>query len=270
VTTAVAKGLDTTKAAVVVGAASGMGAAVAERFAAEGYRVVLADRDASRLEALAAALGAKAVVCDLTDEESAQRLADTAGETTALVVTAGLSPTMGSFRQIMDVNLAGMARVLRAFEPRMRGGGAVVCFASIAAHMAGSPAAEVLAALDDPDAPDLPGRMLAAGAVDDPGSAYSLSKLGVLRLARRTGAAWAGHRVRVYSLSPGIIDTPMGRQELEQQPYMAEMIKMTPIPRQGRADEIAAVVSFLCSDAASYMTACDLLVDGGFVGATAP
>jgi NAD(P)-dependent dehydrogenase (short-subunit alcohol dehydrogenase family) len=89
----------------------------------------------------------------------------------------------------------------------------------------------------------------------------------VLRLARRTGAAWGSRGVRVCSLSPGIVDTPMGRQESERTPFMADMIKMTPIARDGRADEIAAVVGFLCSDAASYMTACDVLVDGGFVGA---
>jgi NAD(P)-dependent dehydrogenase (short-subunit alcohol dehydrogenase family) len=145
----------------------------------------------------------------------------------------------------------------------------VICFASIAGHAAPTPADEVLAALDDPLAPDLPGRVLKAGdpELDNPGAAYGLSKLGVIRLARRTGVAWGPRGVRVYSLSPGIIDTPMGRQEFEHQPFMADMLELTPIKRLGRPEEIAAVVSFLCSPDASYMTAGDVVVDGGFLGA---
>jgi NAD(P)-dependent dehydrogenase (short-subunit alcohol dehydrogenase family) len=255
-------------AAVVIGAASGMGEAVAQRLAAEGHRLVLADRRIDGLTAPATDLGVEVVVCDITDTESVDQLAAAAGETSALVVTAGLSPTMGTFAQIVDVNLAGMARVLRAFESRMVDGGVAVCFASIAGHMAGNPSDELLAALDDPEAPSLAERIAASAGSDDPGTAYSASKLGVLRLARRTAKAWATHGVRVCSLSPGIIDTPMGRQELEQQPIMAEMIKATPAGRMGRADEIAEVVAFLCSAGASYMTACDVLVDGGFVGGT--
>jgi NAD(P)-dependent dehydrogenase (short-subunit alcohol dehydrogenase family) len=256
-------------AAVVIGAASGMGLAVAEQFSAEGRRLVLADRDAAGLDIIATRLGAEAVRCDVTDSESVEHLAERAGDTSALVVTAGLSPTMGTFRQIMDVNLGGMARVLQAFEARLVSGGVVVCFASIAGHMGGQPSEVMLAAIDDPSAPDLSDRVqTAAGGAEEPGAAYTFSKVGVIRLARRLGKAWAARGVRVYSLSPGIIDTPMGRKEFDDQPFMAEMIKVTPMARQGLPTEIASVVGFLCSDAASYMTACDVLVDGGFVGAT--
>lgn len=255
-------------AAVVIGAASGMGEAVATLFAEEGRRVILADRSAPRLEALARKLGAEAVACDITETASVEHLAETAGDTSALVVTAGLSPTMGTFDQIMEVNLIGTARVLRVFEPKVGRGSAVVCFASIAAHMAGAPGPELLAAVDDTDHPELVARVKAAAGSDDPGGAYTYSKLGVLRLARRTGAAWGHRGARVYSLCPGIIDTPMGKREYDAQPFMAEMIKMTPLERQGKASEIASVVGFLCSDGASYMAGCDVLVDGGFVAAT--
>jgi len=66
-----------------------------------------------------------------------------------------------------------------------------------------------------------------------------------------------------------MIDTPMGRQEYEQQPMMKVLEEMTPLQRIGRAEELAAVVQFLCSDAASFITGTDLLVDGGAVAAVA-
>jgi NAD(P)-dependent dehydrogenase (short-subunit alcohol dehydrogenase family) len=68
-------------------------------------------------------------------------------------------------------------------------------------------------------------------------------------------------------VSPGIIDTPMGRQEMDKQPMMAVMVEHTPLRRQGTAGEVASVVEFLLSDGASYMTGCDVLVDGGVVPA---
>jgi NAD(P)-dependent dehydrogenase (short-subunit alcohol dehydrogenase family) len=70
---------------------------------------------------------------------------------------------------------------------------------------------------------------------------------------------------RVNSLSPGIIETPMGRQELEQQPYMRDMLAATPAGRAGKATDIASVVAFLVSDQASYVSGIDVLVDGGML-----
>lgn len=72
---------------------------------------------------------------------------------------------------------------------------------------------------------------------------------------------------RICSISPGMIDTPMGRQEFEQQPMMKMLEDITPLRRQGRADELAAAAAFLVSDDASFITGVDLLVDGGAVAA---
>jgi NAD(P)-dependent dehydrogenase (short-subunit alcohol dehydrogenase family) len=71
----------------------------------------------------------------------------------------------------------------------------------------------------------------------------------------------------VCSVSPGIIDTPQGRQEAESQPFMQELERRTPLGRLGRADEVAAVVAFIVSDEASFLTGVDVLVDGGVCAA---
>ena len=80
-------------------------------------------------------------------------------------------------------------------------------------------------------------------------------------------AAWGQRGARLVSLSPGIIQTAMGQQELEQQPMMQMLIAQTPLRRQGKPEEIASAVDFLLSADASFITGCDLLVDGGVTGA---
>jgi NAD(P)-dependent dehydrogenase (short-subunit alcohol dehydrogenase family) len=254
---------------VVIGAGSGMGAAVAA--ALQGKRQLLVvDRDQDTAERTAAGLGggAEAVACDITDAASVEALASRVTRLGALVITAGLSPTMAVGERIFEVNLAGHARVLQAFDAAVGEGTAAVCFASIAGHMSAALPAELLTAVDDPLAPDLAGRLRAAG-IDpsEPGGAYGLSKFGVIRLVRRTSLSWTPRGARVLSLSPGIIDTPMGRQELEQQAGMQGMIDL--VGRLGTAEELAAVAAFLVSDKASFMNGCDVLVDGGFMALAA-
>ena len=80
---------------------------------------------------------------------------------------------------------------------------------------------------------------------------------------RAEAVAWGMRGARICSISPGIIDTPQGRQEFEEQPAMATMIDLTPIKRWGQPEEICNVVAFLLSDEASFMTGCDVVVDGG-------
>jgi NAD(P)-dependent dehydrogenase (short-subunit alcohol dehydrogenase family) len=127
--------------------------------------------------------------------------------------------------------------------------------------------AEMAALLDQPLASDFLDRLAAADAVTPIGSGYGLAKQGVIRLVGREAVAWGSLGARICSISPGSIDTPMGRQEFANQPFMATMLEHTPLARLGRPEEIANAVAFLVSPEASYITGCDLVVDGGVVPA---
>jgi len=250
---------------VVVGAGSGMGAAVARAIAGD-RPLVLADLDSATVEAVAGEIDADVtcLACDVTDPDQVSDLAGAVPTLGRLVVTAGLSPTMGAGQRIYEVNLVGMARLLESLDAAVGPSTAAVCFASVAGHMAPLPE-PIAAELDDPLAPDLPGRLAALGIdASEPGAAYGLSKHGVIRLVHRLGVPWGRRGARILSLSPGIIDTPMGRQELGEQPMMQPMVDASALRRLGSDEEVAAVAAFLTSDQASFMTGCDVLVDGGW------
>ncbi len=268
---------------VITGAAGGMGRACVTAFQDSGPLLLLDVEEKSVREVAAAANAAGAVATPLVVDVSKQTDVDAAAEHVAaggglrtLIHTAGISPTMADGRAVLEVDLVGTARLTRAFLPLVGPGSVAVCVASIGGQMGPAPEA-VDAALNDPLAPDFLAQLEAALGMELNGSvAYALAKRGVISLCEREAPAWGAQGGRIVSISPGLIDTPMGRLEAAENEGMAFMIGLTPVSRAseqgsdtmpGRVEDIAAAAVFLASPAASFVSGCDLRVDGGLVGA---
>jgi NAD(P)-dependent dehydrogenase (short-subunit alcohol dehydrogenase family) len=265
---------------IVTGAASGMGRSCAIRVAEKVDVVLLVDRDAEALRDSASALSADGTradvepfVLDITDDSGIARLARRAAELGGLrsaAHAAGVSPAMAEWRDILAVDLVATARLVDALAPLATAGTCFVCFAPMAPLLApadaGPTADPVLDHPLDPRFFDLI-RGACGPEIEDPGMAYVWAKRGVHRLVRREAPGLGRVGARICSVSPGIIDTPMGRQETAARPINEMLVQHTPLGRQGHADEVAAAVAFLLSDEAGFITGTDLLVDGGVVAA---
>ena len=176
---------------------------------------------------------------------------------------------MGDAKRVLEVNLVATAQLLEQLLPLAGEGSVAVCVSSQSGYMVGrAMTPETAAAIDDPLAPDLLARLEAAAGDVARGSqgAYALSKWGIQRLVVSRAPAWGRRGARLVSVSPGIVDTPMGRLELEGPAGapMRTILEKTPVAqRLGQPEELAAVLAFLCSDAASFVSGVDWLVDGG-------
>lgn len=250
---------------VVTGAASGMGRACVERLRGRAGTIVAADLRAPDID------GAIGAACDVSDGAAVDALAAQVadiGRFGGLIHAAGISPTMADAARVLEVDLVGTELLLAAFEDLVVTGSSAVCFSSSAAYaLAPYMNDDLETLLHDPLAADFVERATAAVGGDS-GFAYALAKVGVVRAAARAAVRWGRRGGRVNSLAPGLIDTPMGRQEFEQQPAMKDMLDRTPLGRFGQPDEVAAVAVFLLSDDASFVSGIDVLVDGGQVQGT--
>ena len=236
------------KVAVVTGAAGGIGAATVEVFQREGATVVGVDL-------LDDAPGDLALSVDVTEEFAVQQMyaqvAEQFGRIDILFNNAGISPdddtsvletTLEAWQRVQDVNLKSVFLCCKHGIPHLleAGGGSVINTASFVAIM-GAATSQI---------------------------SYTASKGGVLSLSRELGVELARQGVRVNALCPGPVDTPLLRELFAKDPERAAR-RMVHIPmgRFGEADEIAAAVTFLASDDASFITASQFLVDGGIAGA---
>lgn len=261
--------------ALIVGA-GGLSMAIARRLGAA-HRLFICDLDAAIVEQGVTALQAEGhdvsgQVCDVTDEASVRLLADAAvelGHFRTLVHVVGLSPSMADAATILGVNLVGAALVADTFFDLALPGSVAVFVASLAGYTNTGIQPEVIAALDDPLGPNLQTRIeLASETGLTPGSAYSLSKLGVIRMCRRHALPWGRRGVRILSVSPGLINSPQGARGYATHPQKVQLVARTPLAREGTMIEVADAIEFLVSDRASFISGIDLLVDGGLTAAS--
>jgi NAD(P)-dependent dehydrogenase (short-subunit alcohol dehydrogenase family) len=256
--------------AIITGAAGGMGAAAVARLAQSGRPLILCDLDERRLTPIVATLRdggctAESLAGDIADMAFPAQLLAAVGDRDIgiLIHTAGLSPTMADAARILAVNFDATARLVDAVRPRMALGGCAVLISSSSAHMVRSEE------IDQTIAQSVESRNAAALApgISKPEMAYPISKRAVIRLVAQEAAAFGARGARIVSISPGLIDTPMSHAELEASDQMKMLLAKTPLQRLGLADEIASVAVFLCSEEASYITGCDIRVDGGTLAA---
>ena len=269
-----------TTVGIATGAGRGIGRACGVRLADMVDHLVLVDLEGAAVAKAAYDLsgaGRRADVepfeLDVTDRGGLDRLAARVahvGALRAVAHAAGISPTMADWKRVFTVDLVGTAMLAEVLRPLVTSGTAMVYFASTAARFLGDdPDPDADAVLDDPLDEHLLDRLreVLGTAIEDSGMAYAWAKRGVQRLAQQEAVRVGPQGGRVCSVSPGNIDTPQGRQEAENQPFMQELLRRTPLERFGTADELADVVAFMVSDDASFLTGVDVLVDGGVCAA---
>lgn len=242
------------RAAIVTGASSGIGRAIARRLASEGAGLCLvaAPQDGESLDAYARELSeggarAVAVAADVGDPATAERavasVLEAHGRLDLLASNAGiayweeaLESELEHFDHTFHVNVRGMYLMTRAASQAMaeREGGAIVCTASTAAF-----------------------------AGEEHQLTYNASKGAVAQLARSLGLDLARHGIRVNAVAPGWVHTPATRDIVRDGPEWSKHRSRIPLDRPGEPEEIAALVAFLLSDDASYMTGALVVCDGG-------
>ena len=245
------------RVAVVTGGGQGIGAACARALGEAGATVIVAELLPERIEKAVGELKghgimAHGVQLDVTSsaavDSAATAIAAAHGPVSILVNNAGIAKSDvraedtsdDHWRQHMDINLDAVFWCCRAFGRQMlaQGKGSIVNIGSISGFIVNKP---------------------------QPQAFYNASKAAVHHLTKSLAAEWAMRGVRVNAVAPSYIETPLTAFGMKEHPEMLKTwIEMTPMGRVGQPDEIASVVQFLASDAASFMTGSIVLADGGY------
>ncbi|MFF3581469.1 SDR family NAD(P)-dependent oxidoreductase [Streptomyces mirabilis] len=239
------------RVAVVTGASSGLGAAVAHALASLGARVAVVARRHDRLAALAEGIDGLAVPCDLSDLDRIGSVVPTVveklGPPEILVNAAGNmftteraeSEPLDAVRRTMDLNLLAPLLLAQAVFPHMRalGRGAIVNVSSISGRVG------------------IPGI---------PQASYAASKAGLSGLSAELAVQWARHSIRVNTVAPGFFRSEITGPLYEGERAAAYLRRNTPLPKEGTADDIVGAVLWLVGDAGSYVTGQTVVVDGGW------
>jgi 3-oxoacyl-[acyl-carrier protein] reductase len=231
------------RVAVVVGGASGIGWAVATGLAAEGYRVIVGDLDATGAQQRADELGAPhtSAPVDVTDEDTVAALFEQAGPVDVVVNTAGFGDfgritelDMARFRAVIDCCLTGAVMVAKYAGQNLREGGSLVSITSLNARQA------------------------ATGM-----SAYCSAKAGLAMFTQVAALEFAPRNIRVNAVSPGFVHTPLTELVTLAPGVLEDYLENSPLGRVGTAQDVADAVLFLCSDKASWLTGEVLDLNGG-------
>jgi NAD(P)-dependent dehydrogenase (short-subunit alcohol dehydrogenase family) len=257
---------------VVIGAGQ-IGQAIARRVSA-GKHVLLADLHKANADAAAEVLAnagfdVSSATVDVSSRESVHALAETAaalGDITGVIHAAGVSPSQAKPDAILAVDLYGTALVLEEFGNIIAAGGSGVVIASQSGHRLGALTAEQDAALAMTPADELLSLpMLQPDQVTDTLHAYQLAKRGNSLRVMAEAVRWGRRGARVNTISPGIIITPLARDELTgpRGEGYRRMIELSPARRAGTPDEVGTVGALLMGPDGAFITGSDFLLDGG-------
>ena len=235
------------RTAIITGGARGIGRAIAERFLAEGAKLLLADVDAATLAQTAEELGCLSCPTDVAQKDQLDRMVATGieafGRIDILVNNAGITHaadfldlTVEDFDRVIAINLRSAFLASQAAARHMipRGQGAIVNMSSVNAVFA------------------IPNQI-----------PYAISKGGMNQLTKVSAMALAPHGIRVNAIGPGTILTDMGQAIMSNAEMQQKILSRTPLGRCGEPSEIASIAAFLASDDASYLTGQTIYPDGG-------
>ena len=187
-----------------------------------------------------------------------------------MIHAAGVSPTQAGIERILHVDLAGTAYILDAFARVVAPGGAGIVVASMAGHRESPYAPDVERALATTPTDELLALpFLTAEAIGRTVHAYALAKRANSLRVQTAAAAWGKHGARVNALSPGVIITPLARDELSgpRKDWFENVRRVSAAQRFATPDEVGDVAAFLLGEQAGFITGADLLMDGGVTAA---